>query len=90
MNTKLKTLLQQLLQSPRRFSIELALGVVFFKRWCLACTTGLLFIVMIAVGCKASKPKRVSAEKTIESNDSLIIGDYEDFNRLCPLREKWH
>ena len=30
MNTKLKTLLQQLLQSPRRFSIELALGVVFF------------------------------------------------------------
>jgi hypothetical protein len=40
---------------------------------------GLLFIAMIAVGCKASKPKRVSAEKTIESNDSLIIGDYEDF-----------
>jgi serpin B len=79
MNTKLKTLLQQLLQSPRRFSIELALGVVFFKRWCLACTTGLLFIAMIAVGCKASKPKRVSAEKTIESNDSMIIGDYEDF-----------
>jgi hypothetical protein len=31
MNTKLKTLLQQLLQSPRRFPIELALGVVFFK-----------------------------------------------------------
>ena len=30
MNTKLKTLLQQLLQSPQRFSIELALGVVFF------------------------------------------------------------
>ena len=30
MNTKLKTLLLQLLQSPRRFSIELALGVVFF------------------------------------------------------------
>ena len=30
MNTKLKTLLQQLLQSPRRFSIELALGVAFF------------------------------------------------------------
>jgi hypothetical protein len=30
MNTKLKTLLQQLLQSPRRFPIELALGVAFF------------------------------------------------------------
>ena len=30
MNTKLKTLLQQLLQSPRRFPVELALGVVFF------------------------------------------------------------
>ena len=30
MNAKLKSLLQQLLQSPRRFPIELALGVVFF------------------------------------------------------------
>ena len=30
MNTKLKLLLQQLLQSPRRFPVELALGVVFF------------------------------------------------------------
>ena len=30
MNTKLKTLLQQLLQSPRRFPVEMALGVVFF------------------------------------------------------------
>ena len=30
MNTKLKSLLQQLLQSPRRFPVELALGVVFF------------------------------------------------------------
>ena len=30
MNTKLKTMLQQLLQSPRRFPVELALGVVFF------------------------------------------------------------
>lgn len=27
---KLKTLLQQLLQSPRRFPVELALGVTFF------------------------------------------------------------
>ena len=30
MNTKLKTILQQLLQSPRRFPIELALGIAFF------------------------------------------------------------
>ena len=30
MNTKLKTILQQLLKSPRRFPVELALGVVFF------------------------------------------------------------
>ena len=30
MNTKLKTILQQLLQSPRRFPVELTLGVVFF------------------------------------------------------------
>ena len=30
MNTKLKTLLQQLLQSPRRFPVEMALGIVFF------------------------------------------------------------
>ena len=30
MSTKLKLLLQQLLQSPRRFPVELALGVVFF------------------------------------------------------------
>ena len=30
MNTKLKTLLLQLLQSPRRFPVEFALGVVFF------------------------------------------------------------
>ena len=30
MNTKLKNLLQLLLQSPRRFPVELALGVVFF------------------------------------------------------------
>ena len=30
MNTKLKTLLQQLLQSPRRFLVEAALGVMFF------------------------------------------------------------
>ena len=30
MNTKLKSLLQQLLQSPRRFPVELALGIVFF------------------------------------------------------------
>ena len=30
MNTKLKSLLQLLLQSPRRFPVELALGVVFF------------------------------------------------------------
>ena len=30
MNTKLKSLLQQLLQSPRRFPVELALGVAFF------------------------------------------------------------
>ena len=30
MNTKLKSLMQQLLQSPRRFPLELALGVVFF------------------------------------------------------------
>ena len=30
MNTRLKTLLQQLLQSPRRFPVEAALGVVFF------------------------------------------------------------
>ena len=29
-NTKLKTIMQQLLQSPRRFPVELALGVVFF------------------------------------------------------------
>ena len=30
MNTKVKTMLQQLLQSPRRFPVELALGVAFF------------------------------------------------------------
>ena len=30
MNTRVKTILQQLLQSPRRFPVELALGVVFF------------------------------------------------------------
>ena len=30
MNTKLKSLFQQLLQSPRRFPVEAALGVVFF------------------------------------------------------------
>ncbi len=30
MNTKLKTLMQQLLQSPRRFPVEFALGMVFF------------------------------------------------------------
>ena len=30
MNTKLKSLLQQLLQSPRRFPVEAALGVAFF------------------------------------------------------------
>ena len=30
MNTKLKSLLQQLLQSPRRFPVEFALGIVFF------------------------------------------------------------
>ena len=30
MNTKLKSLLHQLLQSPRRFPVELALGIVFF------------------------------------------------------------
>ena len=30
MNTKVKSLLQLLLQSPRRFPVELALGVVFF------------------------------------------------------------
>lgn len=30
MNTKLKNLLQQLLQSPRRFPVEAALGLVFF------------------------------------------------------------
>ena len=30
MNMKLKTLLQQLLQSPRRFPFEFALGIVFF------------------------------------------------------------
>ena len=30
MNTKLKSLLQQLLQSPRHFPVEFALGVVFF------------------------------------------------------------
>ena len=30
MNTKLKTLLQQLLRSPRHFPVELALGIVFF------------------------------------------------------------
>lgn len=30
MNTKLKSLLQQLLQSPRRFPVEAALGMVFF------------------------------------------------------------
>ena len=30
MNHKLKTILQQLLQSPRRFPVEMALGVVFF------------------------------------------------------------
>ena len=30
MNTKLKSLLQQLLQSPRRFPVEFALGIAFF------------------------------------------------------------
>ncbi|MBP5410118.1 MAG: DUF4153 domain-containing protein [Prevotella sp.] len=30
MNTKLKTLLQQLLHSPRRFPVEFALGIAFF------------------------------------------------------------
>ena len=30
MNNRLKTILQQLLQSPRRFPVEMALGVVFF------------------------------------------------------------
>ena len=30
MKTKLKTLIQQLLQSPRRFPVEFALGIVFF------------------------------------------------------------
>ena len=30
MNTKLKTMMQQMLQSPRRFPVEMALGVVFF------------------------------------------------------------
>ena len=30
MKTKLKSLLQQLLQSPRRFPVEFALGIVFF------------------------------------------------------------
>lgn len=30
MNAKLKSLLQQLLQSPRRFPVEFVLGVVFF------------------------------------------------------------
>jgi hypothetical protein len=30
MNTKLKSLIQQLLQSPRRFPVEFALGIVFF------------------------------------------------------------
>ena len=30
MNTKLKSLLQQLLQSPRRYPVEFALGIVFF------------------------------------------------------------
>ena len=30
MNTKLKSWLLQLLQSPRRFPVELALGLVFF------------------------------------------------------------
>ena len=30
MNSKLKTIWQQLLQSPRRFPVELALGVAFF------------------------------------------------------------
>ena len=30
MSTKLKSLLQQLLLSPRRFPVELALGVAFF------------------------------------------------------------
>ena len=30
MNMKLKTILQQLLKSPRRFPVEAALGVVFF------------------------------------------------------------
>ena len=30
MNTKLKTLLKQLLQSPRRFPVEMALGIAFF------------------------------------------------------------
>ena len=29
-NTKLKTMMQQLLQSPRRFPVEFALGIVFF------------------------------------------------------------
>ena len=32
MNTKLKSLLQQLLQSPRRFPVEFALGIAFFVR----------------------------------------------------------
>ena len=30
MNRKLKSLMQQLLQSPRRFPFEFALGIVFF------------------------------------------------------------
>ena len=30
MNRKLKSLIQQLLQSPRRFPVEFALGIVFF------------------------------------------------------------
>ena len=30
MNTKLKTLMQQMLQSPRQFPVEMALGVAFF------------------------------------------------------------
>ena len=30
MNRKLKSLMQQLLQSPRRFPVEFALGIVFF------------------------------------------------------------
>ena len=43
MNTRVKTILQQLLQSPRRFPVELALGVAFFiiaawdsetREWC--------------------------------------------------------